>query len=457
MSLVTALSDELVVQHLAHNEAYGRRVIAFLKPEYFKSQAARACFLTVRDYVDAYNAFPSHEALALELSVRRDLGEEEYKEAVGFVSEVPDEKTSLEWLVDKTEEFCKNRALQNAILTASTIVMGKSKDLAEGSIPQLLSDALAVSFDTRLGHDYFEDAEKQWEWMHEVTNRIPFHIDILNKATRGGIPADCGFLMIFLAGTNGGKSMTMCDFAANHLMDGKNVLYITLEMDEPQIIERIDANLMDVAVNDLVFIQRDRYVSKHRELKKRTQGKLVVRKFPGGVTSCDHVRHLLQELKLKKKFTPDIVYVDYIGEMASSRVKMDGNSYNYVKSIASELRGLSDQWRVPIISAMQTNRSGLYNTDINMSNVADSVGVPFVADLMIGLVQTEELAKLGQMLFLLLKARTSDKTKYGKFLVGVDVPKMQYFDLEDVAQKGLNQGAAQAAADDFESKTIDFT
>lgn len=446
----------MVVQHLAHDEAYARKVIAFLKPEYFsKSQAAKCAFQTIKDYLDKYDAFPSHEALAVELSVRDDMGEEEYQDAIGIVSEVPDENTNLAWLIDKTEEFCKNRALHNAIIQAGMIAAGKVKGAAAGSIPQILSDALAVCFDTQLGHDYFEEAELQWEWMHSPIARIPFHLDILNAATRGGIPRDTGFLMVFVAGTNGGKSMTMCDFAAGHLMDGKNVLYVTLEMDDRQIVERIDANLMNVAVNDLAFVKKETYFSKHAEMRKKTNGKLVVRKFPGGVTNIDHIKHLLQELKLKKKFVPDVIYVDYIGEMASSRIKMDGNSYNYMKSIASELRGLSDVVRTPIITAMQTNRSGLYNTDINLTNVADSVGVPFVADLMFGLVQTEDLAKLGQMLFLLLKARTSDKAKYGKFLVGVDVPKMKYFDLEDTAHKNLVQ-VAQAAAEEFESNTIDF-
>jgi replicative DNA helicase len=459
--------DGVILQHLSHNEIYARKVVAFLKEDYFRSRTDRVLFDVINSYIDRYNSVPSMDALAVDLSNRIDLTDAEYKEAQEFLKVgKPDETTSLDWLVDQTENFCKERALNNALMSAYEIATdktGKSK-IATGAIPQMLMDALSVSFDQKLGHDYLEDIEDQLAWMHREQPRIPFHLDLLNKATRGGVLRDEGFLGIFLAGTNGGKSMTMCDFAANHLMAGWNILYITLEMSQHQITERIDANLLDVEVDHLKLIKKEQYLAKKRAFVDKTKGRLIVKLFPGGSTSVTHFRHLLQELRIKKKFKPDLIYVDYIGEMASSRIKMDGNSYNYQGAITSELRGLSTEVGIPIITAVQTNRGGFDNSALSLTHVAESFAIPQKADLMIGLYGGGELEKMNQMMMLVLKNRNGSRVKYQKFVVGANIPKMQYYDLEPNAQNGLTDdgetydlGTGELLGDLPASGGLDFT
>lgn len=429
--------DGVVLQHLVHDEAYARKVIAFLKEDYFRSKTDRVLFNVIDSYFDRYNAVPTIEALAVDLSNRIDLTDAEYKEAQKFLSvDKPNEATSLDWMIDKTEEFCKDRALNNALMQAYEIASDKKGKIATGAIPQILMDALSVSFDQKIGHEYFADAEDQLNWIHRPQPRIPFHLDILNKATRGGILRDQGFLAVFLAGTNGGKSLTMVDFAANHVMAGWNVLYLTLEMSDHDIVERIDANLLDVEINDIIYVKKDTYLKKKQDLASKTKGRLIARQFPGGSTNVSHFRHYLQELRIKKKFKPDIIYVDYIGEMSSARIKMDGNSYNYMGAITSELRGWSVETGIPVITAVQTNRSGFENSDLSLTNVAESFAIPQKADLMVGLYASDQLKAMNQMMMMVLKNRTGSKIKYNKFVVGVNIPKMQYFDLEPEAQTG---------------------
>jgi replicative DNA helicase len=429
--------DGVILQHLIYNEAYGRKIVAFLKEDYFRSRTDRVIFDTINNYYDRYNAMPTLDALAVDLSNRVDLTDAEYKETQEFLKvEKPDTNTTLEWLVDKTEEFCKDRALNNALMQAYEIASDKKSKIATGAIPQILMDALSVSFDQKIGHEYFSDAADQLAWIHRAQSRIPFHIEVLNKATRGGILRDQGFLALFLAGTNAGKSMTMCDFAANHVMEGWNVLYLTLEMSENEIVERVDANLLDVEINDIAFLKQENYLAKKKSLSDKTRGRLIVRQFPGGSTSVNHFRAYLQELRIKKKFKPDIIYVDYIGEMASARVKMENSSYNYMGAITTELRGWSVEMGIPIVTAVQTNRSGFENSDLSLTNVAESFAIPQKADLMIGLYQSDQLRAMNQMMMLVLKNRTGSRVKYNKFMVGVNIPKMQYYDLEPEAQTG---------------------
>ena len=425
--------DHLVLHNLLHREDFVRRVHPYLKEEYFRERSDQVVFRAFSEYFERYNCVPSTDALMIDVSRVMDLSDDEFEAAERLATcPRPDASTSLEWLVDRAEEFCKDRALKNALREANRIALDPDSKVGKGVIPQMLMDALGVSFDADVGLDYFEDAEGQWEWMHRDQPRLPFHIDLMNKATRGGVPADTGWLGIFLAGTNVGKSLTLCDYAANHLMMGYDVLYVSLEMDERQIVERIDANMLDIQVNDLSFVSRDTYLSRKREIGSKTRGRLVVKQFPGGGgTSIIHIERFLNELLHKKKFRPKIIYLDYLGELSSTRVKMGESSYNFMGAVTGEVRGFSIKHKIPVMTAVQTNRSGFESSELSMTNVAESFAIPQKADLMIGLFQSEAMVRMRQMMHFLLKSRLGDKSKYSKFVVGIDVPKMKYFDLDE--------------------------
>jgi archaellum biogenesis ATPase FlaH len=347
------------------------------------------------------------------------------------------EDVSSDWLVDTTEKWCKDRALYLAIMESIQIIDGNDKTQDKGSLPKILSDALAVSFDNNIGHDFIEDFESRFEFYQRVEERIPFHLDMLNKITKGGLVNKS--LNIALAGTGVGKSLFMCDVAANHLMMGKNVLYITLEMSEEKIAERIDANLLNVPISQVESMPKDLFEKKIEKLRQKTTGKLIVKEYPTASANANHFRHLIQELALKKNFVPDIIYIDYLNICTSSRIKQGGsvNSYTYIKSIAEEIRGLAVENNLPIVSATQTTRSGYTNSDVGLEDTSESFGLPATADLMFALISTEELQELDQILVKQLKNRYNDPNVNKRFVVGIDRPKMRLYDAEDAAQDEL--------------------
>lgn len=434
--------ENVIFSNLLFNEGYARKVIPFLKGEYFSDKTDALIFDLIDGHVNRYKGFPSPEALVIDLLNRSDLNENQYTEAKDLISEIKSDNVAgydEEWLLDKTEEFCKDKALYNALMQSIQIVDGdKSGDrLSAGSIPQLLSDALGVSFDTNIGHDYLVDAESRFDFFSRKEHKIPFDLDFFNKITKGGVSKKT--LNIALAGTGVGKSLFMCHCAAHNIMSGLNVLYITLEMAEERISERIDANLLDIKLDDLVQMPKDSFVKKINKLRKKTDGKLIVKEYPTACAGSANFRHLLNELALKKKFKPDIIYIDYLNICISSRIKSGANvnSYTYIKAIAEELRGLAIEFNVPIFSATQTTRSGYDSSDLSLTDTSESFGLPATADFMFGLVTNENLEKLNQILVIQLKNRYGDLNYFKKFVIGVDRSKMRLYDTEQSAQEGL--------------------
>jgi archaellum biogenesis ATPase FlaH len=392
----------------------------------------------IDEYVKKYNAFPTKEALEIDLSDKSGLNEEVYKNAKDNIrSIVVTDIIDVEWLLDKTEAFCKDKAIYNALIESIKIVDKKDDKISVGAIPKILSDALAVSFDTNIGHDFLEDSASRYDFYHKKEVRIPFDLDYLNKITGGGLPRKT--LNIILAGTGAGKSLAMCHMAAHNLTQGQNVLYITLEMSEEKIAERIDANLMDTPLNELKEMSLESYEKKIERIKRKTTGKLIVKEYPTASAGSANFRYLLQELKLKKNFVPDVIYVDYLNICSSSRIKAGANvnSYTYVKSIAEELRGLAVEFNVPLISATQTTRSGFSNTDVGLEDTSESFGLPATADFMIALITSEELQALNQIMVKQLKNRYGDPNYYKKFVVGINRAKMKLYDVEESAQEDI--------------------
>lgn len=431
-------TELIILSHLIFSEEYSRKVLPYVKPEYFESKSNKVVYELLTEFVSKYNSFPSKEALLIDLSNKSGINEQLFKEAKETIVEIkPESETKLEWLVDTTENFCKERALHNAILQSIKILDDKNNgNLSKGSIPKIMSDALAVTFDTSVGHDFIEDAEKRFDFYHTKEKRIPSDISELNKATGGGLPNKT--LNVFMAVTGGGKSRLMCHMAANNLRDGYNVLYITLEMAEERIAERIDANLLDIPIGELKTIPKEMYDGKVSKLKSKTNGKLILKEYPTAGAGANHFRFLLNELKLKKNFIPDIIYIDYINICMSSRLKMGSNvnSYGYIKSIAEELRGLAVESNLPIVTATQINRGGFNNSDLEMEHTSESIGLPATCDLLFALITNEELEQLNQILIKQLKNRYSDMNELKKFCVGVDKPKMRLYDLDN-ATEGL--------------------
>jgi len=414
-------------------------VLPFLKEEYFQTVTDRLLLTKIKQYMDEYNVPPSKEALYIELENTDALSEADYSSTVSQVEQLTvDEDTNEQWLIDKTEQFCQEKAVYNAIMESIHIIDGKSKSKTKQAIPQVLSEALAVSFDNHIGHDFIEDYEQRFDFYHHKEERIPFDLDYMNKITKGGLPRKS--LNIILAGTGVGKSLAMCHFAAGNMMEGKNVLYITMEMAEEKIAERIDANLLNVKVDDLVNLPKQMYDNKISELRSRTPGRLIIKEYPTASAHSGHFRHLINELRIKRNFTPDIIYIDYLNICSSSRTKAIGgsiNSYTYIKAIAEELRGLAVEKNVPIVSATQTTRSGYTNSDLGLEDTSESFGLPATADFMFAIINSDELEQLNQLMVKQLKNRYNDPTMYKRFVIGVDRAKMRLYDVEQTAQDDI--------------------
>jgi replicative DNA helicase len=430
--------ETTILRHLLHDEDYARKVIPFLKEEYFHERADRLVYSEINKFMNDYNALPSREALNIELEKRSGLGEEEYSGATKIVSslETP-EPVEKSWLLQTTEQFCQEKAVYNAIMDSIRILDGKDSVRDKNGIPSILTDALSVSFDSHIGHDFLDDTEQRYEFYHRVEERIPFDLDYMNKITKGGLPRKS--LNIILAGTGVGKSLAMCHMAAANMALGKNVLYITMEMAEERIAERIDANLMNVAVDQLENLPKETYDTKVAKIRAKTTGKLIIKEYPTASAHVAHFRHLINELNLKRSFKPDIIYIDYLNICMSSRIKPGSNfnSYSYVKAIAEEIRGLAVEKNVPIVSATQTTRSGFSNSDPGLEDTSESFGLPATADFMIALVSTEELQELNQMMVKQLKNRYSDPAVHRRFVIGVDRTKMRLYDVDEDAQNGI--------------------
>jgi len=408
-----------------------RKVLPFIKPDYFQG-IYKTLFKEAGKYVAKYNRLPTSETLGIELN-DSNLSGEQFQMAMDIVPQLfAIEKIDQDWLIDSTEKWCQDRAIHNAIMESITIIDGKHDSLTKGALPDLLSKALGVAFDTNVGHDYVENAEQRYDFYHTEEDRIPFDLDYFNKITKGGVPNKT--LNIALAGTGVGKSLFMCHVAASSLVDGKNVLYITMEMAEERIAERIDANLLNIPIDQLENMSKDQFTEKVHNLSKKTAGKLIVKEYPTGSAHAGHFRGLLNELKLKKEFQPDIIFIDYLNICASSRMKAMGgaiNSYTYIKAIAEELRGLAVEYDLPIFSATQTTRSGYSNSDVGLEDTSESFGLPATADLMFALISTEELEQMNQMMVKQLKNRYNDPTHHKRFVIGVDRSKMRLFDVDE--------------------------
>ena len=429
--------EDLILANLIFNEGYGRKVIPFLRSEYFHNKVDRVIYETVVQYVDKFNSFPNTTSLGIEVEQVVGLDQNEFKMVSDKIEALTDNPVDVEWLVAQTEKFCKDKAIYNAISKSIQILDDKSGKSSPGTIPSLLEEALSVSFDTHIGHDFIEDADTRFDFYHRKENRIPFDVDYLNKITKGGLPNKT--LNVILAGTGVGKSLAMCHFAAANLSAGRNVLYITMEMAEERIAERIDANLLNTTLEELSTLPRDTYHKRLERLKEKTLGKLIIKEYPTASAGSANFRHLLNELRLKKKFKPDIIYIDYLNICASSRIRMGSNvnTYTYVKAIAEELRGLAIEFNVPIVSATQTTRSGYTNTDVGLEDTSESFGLPATVDLMIAMISSEELEQLNQLMIKQLKNRYADPTYIRRFVVGVDRSKMRLYNVEQSAQDDI--------------------
>ena len=433
--MMQANLEQTILRNLLTDEKYMRKVLPFIKPDYFQG-VYRILFKEAGKFVGKYNKLPSAETFKIELDQSDMIGGEQYSVAVDILPQLfSKEKIDDTWLIDTTEKWCQDRAIYNAVMESISIIDGKHESLTKGALPDLLSKALGVAFDTNVGHDYIENADERFEFYHKEENRIPFDLEYFNKITKGGVPNKS--LNICLAGTGVGKSLYMCHLASANLAAGSNVLYITMEMAEERIAERIDANLLNVPIDQLENLSKDMFSTKVADLQRKTNGKLIVKEYPTGSAHSGHFRGLLNELKLKKQFIPDIIYIDYLNICASSRMKAMGgsiNSYTYIKAIAEELRGLAVEFNLPIFSATQTTRSGFGNSDVGLEDTSESFGLPATADLMFALISTEELEKLGQLMVKQLKNRYNDPTNHKRFVVGVDRSKMRLYDVDESEQ-----------------------
>ena len=422
-----------ILRNLFFNEDFTRKVTPFIKPDYFTSRDERILFEEVEKFIIKYKNSPTKEAILIEVGKRKDINEDECKSVENLVNGFRNEEVDLQWLLDTTEQFCKDRAVHNAVLDGIKILDNKDKKRTPEAIPSILSEALAVSFDSHIGHDYIGDADRRFEWYHTKEKKYQFDLNYFNKITKGGVPAKT--LNVALAGTGVGKSLFMCHCASSYLTQGYNVLYITLEMAEEKIAERIDANLLDLTVDDLHTAPKQLYDDKIKKLNTKTTGKLIIKEYPTASAHSGHFRALINELSLKKDFIPEVVFIDYLNICSSSRFK-GGNisSYFYIKAIAEELRGLAVEFKVPIFSATQTTRSGFVSTDIVLEDTSESFGLPATADFMFALMSNDELEALGQMKVKQLKNRYNDPSVNKTFVIGVDRAKMRLYDVESSAQ-----------------------
>ncbi|MDP7368533.1 MAG: DnaB-like helicase C-terminal domain-containing protein [Candidatus Pacebacteria bacterium] len=429
--------ERTALTQLVTNEKYARKVLPFMKGDYFSDKIERTVLEEIIKFVDKYNKIPTQTSLEIEVQGRKDLNEEEYKKIVAVIQTLNSTDVDFDWLVDTTEQFCKDKAVYNAIVEGISIIDGKDKNRGPDSIPNILTDALAVGFDNSVGHDYLVDSESRFDYYHKIEEKIPFDLEFFNKITKGGLPPKT--LNIALAGTGVGKSLFMCHVAANCLSQGKNVLYITLEMAEERIAERIDANLMNISMEDLHDLPKQMFDNKIANIIKSTSGKLIVKEYPTASAHSGHFRGLIKELAIKKSFKSDIIFIDYLNICSSSRFKgaTNVNSYMYIKAIAEELRGLAVETNVPIMSATQTTRSGFVSSDIGLEDTSESFGLPATADLMFALISSEELDELNQIAVKQLKNRYNDPTINKRFVVGLDRAKMKLFDIKLSEQNNI--------------------
>ena len=428
--------EKTILENLMLHEEFGRKVLPFIKEEYFSNKIEKILFSTIRDFIIKYSNIPTKDIIKISFDDRNDITEDEYKNSVDFIDTLQSKEENFEWLIDQTEKFCKDKSLYNAIMESIHIIDGKSNN-TENAIPEILSEALAVSFDTHIGHDYIEDSDERYDFYHKTESRIPFDLEFFNIITNGGTPQKT--LNVILAGTGVGKSLFMCHHAANCLTQNKNVLYITLEMAEERIAERIDANLMDITMDELKELPKELYNKKLNRATSKISGKLIVKEYPTATANANHFKIIIDELKMKKKFIPDIIFIDYLNICSSSRLKTGGNvnSYQYIKSIAEELRGLAVENCVPVFTATQTNRSGFSNTDVGLEDTSESFGLPATADFMFAIISTEELEEQGQILVKQLKNRYNDAFSNKKFVIGVTRAKMKLSDAKIEQQATL--------------------
>ena len=426
--------EQTILRNVLVNEDFMRKVLPFIKPEYFEG-VYKSLFVELGKYVSKYNRLPTLESFKIGID-DGDFNEEQYRHAIEILPEIfKVEKIDQQWLYDTAEKWCQDRALYNAVMESISIIDGKHQSLSKNALPDILSKALGVTFDTNVGHDYIDDAEKRYEYYHTVEDKIPFDLDYLNRITKGGLPKKT--LNVALAGTGVGKSLFMCHVAGSHLVQGKNVLYITMEMAEEKISERIDANLLNTPIDQIENIPKDMFTTKVHNLTKKWSGKLIVKEYPTGAANVNHFRSLLNELKLKRAFEPDVIFIDYLNICSSARMKAMGgsiNSYTYIKAIAEEIRGLAVEFNVPIVTATQTTRSGFSSSDPGLEDTSESFGLPATADLMFALVSSEELEKMGQIMVKQLKNRYNDINTHKRFVLSVDRSKMRLYDADESDQ-----------------------
>ena len=425
-----------ILQGLIDSDDFVRTAKPYLKDEYFKDHSEKVIFNLINNYIDKYNKPPNIESIKVDLDNSKDLSEDQHSTISKYVQGMVPGNTDIDWLVDETEKFCQHQAIYNAIMESIQILDGKTKT-QKGSIPTLLTDALSVTFDPHIGHDFIEDADSRFEFYHRKEHKLPFNLEYFNKITKGGLSKKT--LNICLAGTGVGKSLFMCHCAAANMLDGKNVLYITMEMAEEKIAERIDANLMGITMDELSILPKEAYDKKLNRIKDKTTGQIIVKEYPTAGAGSNHFRHLLNELKIKRNFIPDVIYIDYLNICMSARIKYGAsvNSYTYVKAIAEELRGLAVEFNVPVVSATQTTRAGFTSSDIGLEDTSESFGLPATADFMFAIISTEELDQLQQFQVKQLKNRYSDPGMYRRFIIGVDKARMKLFDVEQTAQDDI--------------------
>lgn len=444
--------EQTILKNLIYKEEYLRKVLPFLKSEYFSDRTEKTLFAEIESFTLKYNSAASIESLSISVKEKNTLSTDDVQKCELYLQEIVSNKDSdskLDWLIDKTEKFCQEKAVYNAVLGSISILEGKDKQQDKGAIPKILSDALAISFDTSVGHDYLENSDERYEFYHKKEERIPFDLEYMNKITKGGLPNKT--LNIALAGTGVGKSLFMCHVAASCMVQGKNVLYITLEMAEEKIAERIDANLLNVTTDELVELSKEMYDKKVARVRSKTTGKLIIKEYPTAAASTTHFKTLLNELNLKRSFVPDIIFVDYLNICCSARIKAGANinSYTYVKAIAEELRGLAVEAGVPIVSATQTTRSGFTSSDPGLEDTSESFGLPATADFMFALISSEELESMNQIMVKQLKNRYNDPTHYKRFTLGIDRAKMKLYDIEQSAQSGITDSGQDKPLNTF--------
>jgi replicative DNA helicase len=429
--------EQKILASLIHNEEYCRKVAPFVEPSYFQERLEKVVAEETLGFFSKYNKLPTQDIIKIELNNRKDITDKELQEAQRIVDMLHKDRTDETWLIENTEKFCKDRSVYNAILESIKIIDGKDTKLTQDSIPKILQDALSISFDQHVGHNYLADANERYDFYHRKEEKVAFDLDMLNKITSGGMSKKS--LNVVLAGTGAGKSLFMCHVASSTLMQGRNVLYITMEMAEEKIAERIDANLMNLSMDELKVVDRAAFTNRVDKISKKTQGKLIIKEYPTASAHSGHFRALLEEIKGKLDFIPDLLIIDYLNICSSARLKMGAsvNSYMYIKSIAEELRGLAVEYNIPILTATQTTRGGFNNSDVELTDTSESFGLPATADLMIALIRSEELDELNQIMVKQLKNRYADPSYYKRFVIGVDRSKMKLYDCEESAQTGL--------------------